>query len=111
MSFFESDIIKAEIDSIHELQDKLYASMFKFYTMDKNQKLEHVGILESLLEKQKILYTRIKLSDDPKAIEMKNNIRDSAANMGLPENVDMNVLFGNMEKMLEKMKDRIQSET
>jgi len=110
MSFFESDIIKEEIDSINNLQERLYASMFNFYTMDKNQKLEHIGILESLLEKQKILYTRIKLSDDPKAVEMKNNIRDSAASMGLPENVDMTVLFGNMEKMVEKMKDRIRSE-
>jgi hypothetical protein len=110
MSFFESDIIKGEIDSINYLQERLYASMFNFYTMDKNQKLEHVGILESLLEKQKILYTRIKLSDDPKAVEMKNNIRTSAASMGLPENVDMTVLFDNMEKMVEKMKDRIRSE-
>jgi len=110
MSFFESDIIKGEIDSINQLQEKLYANMFNFYIMDKNQKLEHIGILESLLEKQRILYTRIKLSDDPKAVEMKNNIKYSAVNMGLPENVDMNVLFGNMEKMLEKMKGRIQSE-
>jgi hypothetical protein len=44
------------------------------------------------------------LSDDPDAIEMKNKILESAVVMGLPQNVDMNVIFSNMDKLIEKMK-------
>ena len=54
-----------------------------------------------------MLYTRLSLSDDPEAQEMKSRIADSAAMMGLPANVDMNVIFNNMSKMLEAMRQRI----
>jgi hypothetical protein len=38
---------------------------------------------------------------------MKERIADSASMMGLPPNVDMNVIFNNMSKMLEAMRERI----
>jgi hypothetical protein len=38
---------------------------------------------------------------------MKNRIAESASLMGLPANVDMNVIFNNMTKMLEAMRERI----
>jgi hypothetical protein len=63
--------------------------------------------MEKLLNKQQILYTRLSLSDDPEAKEMKQRISESASLMGLPSNVDMNVIFGNMTKMLEAMKEQI----
>jgi hypothetical protein len=47
------------------------------------------------------------LSDDPEAKKMKERIYESASMMGLPSNVDMNVVFNNMSKMLESMKERI----
>ena len=46
--------------------------------MDKEEKLFHVSMLEKLLDKQKILYTRLSLSDDPEAKMMKQKIVDSA---------------------------------
>jgi hypothetical protein len=49
----------------------------------------------------------LSLSDDPEAKEMKQRITESAAMMGLPSNVDMNIIFGNMAKMLEVMKEQI----
>ena len=64
-------------------------------------------MLERLLDKQKILYARLSLSDDPEAVEMKERILDSAKSMGLPPNVDMNVIFSNMSKMIDIMKDQI----
>jgi hypothetical protein len=38
---------------------------------------------------------------------MKSRIVESASLMGLPPNVDMNVIFNNMSKMLESMRQRI----
>ena len=46
-------------------------------------------------------------SDDPKAIEMKERITSSATVMGLPPNVDMNVILNNMGKLLESMREQI----
>ena len=47
------------------------------------------------------------LSDDPEAKEMKQKITDSTQLMCLPANVDMNVIFNNMTKMLEVMRQQI----
>jgi len=107
MSFFKSDVVRAEIAEINELQEDIYKNVFKFPTMTREGKLEHVQLLEKLLDKQKVLYTRLSLSDDPEAIQMKERIAESASMMGLPSNVDMNVIFNNMSAMLDVMKQQI----
>lgn len=107
MSFFESEVVRAEMAEISELQEDIYENVFKFPSMSKEDKMKHVELLERLLEKQKVLYTRLSLSDDIEAKEMKERIMDSAILMGLPSGVDMNVIFNNMSKMLEVMKDQI----
>ena len=107
MSFFSSDIVRAEMTEISELQDEIYESVFTFPTMTKEEKIRHVDLLDKLLSKQQILYTRLSLSDDPEAQKMKEKISSSAAMMGLSPGVDMNVIFNNMSKMLEVMKQQI----
>jgi len=107
MSFFNSEVVRAEMTEIGEMQEEVYKNVFKFPTMTKEEKLEHVKILEKLLDKQKVLYTRLSLSDDPEAIQMKERITESASMMGLPSNVDMNVIFNNMSSMLDVMKQQI----
>ena len=107
MSFFSSEVVRAEMTEIAELQEQIYGNIFKFPKMSKEEKLEHVEVLETLLDKQKILYTRMSLSDDPEAVQMKERIIESASMMGLPSGVDMNIIFNNMSKMLEVMKEQI----
>jgi GTPase Era involved in 16S rRNA processing len=107
MSFFKSEVVRTEIAEISDLQEDVYKNVFKFSTMSKEEKLNHVKILERLLEKQKVLYTRLSLSDDPEAVVMKQRISESASMMGLPINVDMNVIFNNMSRMLEVMREQI----
>lgn len=107
MSFFDSEFVRSEMAEISELQEEIYGSVFKFPSMTKEDKIRHVDLLEKLLSKQQVLYTRMSLSDDPEAKEMKEKISDSARMMGLPAGVDMNVIFSNMTKMLEVMKQQI----
>jgi hypothetical protein len=107
MSFFDSDVVRSEMAEISDLQEDIYRNVFKFPSMNREEKMFHVALLEKLLEKQKVLYTRLSLSDDPEAKMMKERIIDSASTMGLPKNVDMNVVFNNMSKMLEMMRDQI----
>ena len=111
MSFFDSEVVRAEMAEIHELQEEVYTNVFKFPTMSKDDQLYHVSILEKLLNKQRVLYTRVSLSDDPEAKEMKKKIIESAKQMGLPTHVDMNILFANMNNMVSMMKKQIDKES
>ena len=107
MTFFQSDVVRAELAEIQELQEEVYGALFKFPTMPKEDKKYHVEVLERLIEKQKVLYTRLSLSDDPDAKKMKENILKGAADMGLPTNVDMNLLFNDLYKMVDVMKKAV----
>mgnify|MGYP003643482178 FL=1 len=107
MSFFDSEFVRAEMAEISELQEEIYGSVFKFHSMKKEDKINHVNLLEKLLNKQQVLYTRMSLSDDPEAREMKRKIAESARMMGLSSDVDMNVIFNNMTKMLGVMRNQI----
>ena len=107
MTFFQSDVVRAELAEIQELQEEVYGALFKFPSMPKEDKQYHVEVLERLIEKQKVLYTRLSLSDDPDAKKMKENILKGAADMGLPTNVDMNLLFNDLYKMVDVMKKAV----
>jgi hypothetical protein len=107
MSFFNSDIVRAEMTEISILQEDIYRNMFYFPTMNIDEKKFHIGLLEKLLNKQKVLYTRISLSDDPEAIEMKEKIIQSAIMMGMPSNSNINVIFNNMTCIIESMRKQL----
>jgi len=107
MSFFDSEVVRAEMAEISELHEEIYGSVFNFHRMSKEDRIRHVDLLERLLNKQQILYTRLSLSDDEEAKEMKERISSSAQLMGLPSGIDMNIIFNNMTKMLDKMKSEI----
>ena len=75
--------------------------------MTKEDQLYHVEILTRLIEKQKILYARVSLSDDPEAQKMKDNIIESASMMGIPNSVDMSKVFDQMSTMVQTLKTQI----
>ena len=105
--FFDSEIIQEELKEINILQERIYGSLFGFGTMSKEDKLEHIDILTDLLERQKVMYTRLSLSDDPKAIEMKENLRKSVAMMGFPPETDLTMLFNSMNATIEALRKHV----
>ena len=107
MSFFQSDVVRAEMAEISELQEEVYNNVFKFPTLSKEDQKYHVDVLEKLLDKQKVMYTRLSLSEDPEAQEMKKRIVESASMFGLPQGVDMNLLFNDMSQAVGMMKEHI----
>jgi predicted RNA binding protein with dsRBD fold (UPF0201 family) len=102
--FFKSEIIQDELTEINKLQEEIYGSLLTFGMMDRETKLSHIEKLQSLLEKQRVMYTRLSLSDDPTAVEMKENLRKSVALMGFPPETDMQVLFNSMNQTIESLK-------
>lgn len=110
MSFFDSDIVKKEMEEIAQLQQIVFENVFfKFHSMSIEDKKNHIEILEKLLEKQTVLYTRLCLSDDIKAKEMKEKIIRSCLNMGLSKNIDINILFNKMSKTIKYMKMQLEN--
>lgn len=103
-SFFDSELIKKELQEINDLQQFIYENIMTFSFMSREEKIEHIEKMEELLEKQRIMYTRLSLSDDPDAVEMKENLRKSVMIMGFPPETDMNVLFNSMLKTIEGLK-------
>ena len=105
--FFDSEFVQDEMETINEMQEEIYSQVFKFPTLPRDEQLEHLEMLDDLLEKQQVLYTRMKLSDDPRAKEMADNVRKSAIVMGFPKDVDCNLLFSNMRQTLNRVRKGI----
>ena len=104
MSFFDSEIVRAEMAEIHELQEDVYENFMKFPYMNNADRTFHIDQLSKLIDKQKIVYARLSLSDDPDAKEMKESILQSAKSMGLPADVDVAKMFDQMSEVIGMMK-------
>jgi hypothetical protein len=100
--FFQSEIVRDSIKEMEELQQKIIQDTFRAPLMSKEEKKDHVELMRSFLEKQKNLYFRLSLSDDPEALEMKERIQDAAKILGFNGN-NINELFSEMENSLERL--------
>ena len=107
MSFFDSDIVKEEMKVIQTLQTKVYHNVWSFANMKKEDQAEHIDDLEKLLDKQQILYKRLSLSNDPKAMAMKKDIMASAEMFGFPKDGDLSLMFTQMNKAICEMKKQL----
>ena len=105
--FFNSNIIKEELMAINRLQERVYKNAFSFDSMDREEQLDHIDDLSELLDKQRVMYTRLSLSEDPQAKVMKGELEKSVQLLGFPEGTDISVLFSGMSKTIESLKQKI----
>ena len=104
--FFQSEIIRQEMEDIFKAQKELYEVIMHFSSFTDEQKNDHIERLKELLNKQEVMWTRLSLSDDPEAIEMKEKIKLASAAMGFKD-ADMNVIFRSMRTTLEGLQKRL----
>ena len=104
-NFFDSPIVREELEEINELQQEVYGSLIAFPNLSSEDQQEHIDKLSLLLQKQKIMYGRLSLSDDPQAIEMKETMRKSVTLMGFPSGTSVERLFEGMEKTIDQLKN------
>ena len=105
--FFDSDIVREELQEINQLQMSIYRNAMKFGTFSREDKVDHIEKLTELLERQRVMYTRISLSDDKEAIDLKNHLQKSVELMGFPEGTDMSLLFTGMSNTIDNMKSQL----
>ena len=92
-AFFDSEIIKEELGEINKLQEDVYGKLVHFHLMNHDEQVDHVSKLTELLDKQRIMYTRLSLSDDPDAVIMKESLNKTVTMMGYPEGTDIAILL------------------
>ncbi len=104
-NFFDSPLVREGLEEINELQQEVYGNLITFQNLPPEEQQEHIDKLSLLLQKQKIMYGRLSLSDDPQAIEMKETMRKSVSLMGFPSGTSIERLFEGMEKTIEQLKN------
>jgi len=105
--FFASEIVRNELREINSLQEDIYGDLADFPSLSREDKKEHIEKLTELLEKQRVMYTRLSLSDDAKAKELMEQLEQSVVVMGFPKGTDINVLFSGMYKTIETLKQYV----
>ena len=68
MSFFDSDVVRAEMTEISELQEDVYRNVFKFPSMNKEEKKFQKNIKE-INEKTKEKISKINQKNNAKKIK------------------------------------------
>ena len=92
MSFFDSEIVREELEVINELQTDIFQELSTFPTLNVEEKNEHIEKMTQLLQKQQLMYTRLSLSDDPQAIKMKEELQQSLILLGFPVAIRLDLL-------------------
>ena len=69
-NFFDSEIVKEELQEIRDLQNEIYGKIPTLNMFSHDEKVDHIEKLETLLEKQRLMFTRLSLSDDSEAIKI-----------------------------------------
>ena len=105
--FFDSEIVQDELREINDLQQDIYGDLTDFPTLPDEKKKEHILKLTDLLERQRVMYTRLSLSDDPEAKALKKQLEMSVVMLGFPEGTDISVLFSGMQQTIEKLKQYV----
>ena len=109
--FFQSDIIKGDIQEMMELQQFCFRSAMNFVLLDSERKIEYFEALETLIEKQKIFYARAKLSDDPEAKSVVDTMKQGVIMLGATPNTTIESMFQELLDKVQKMKDTLESGT
>ena len=103
--FFESENVKQEIEEITCLQKELYDVIIKFPMMSPQAKVEHIDTVKELLERQQIMWTRLTLSDDPEAVQVKDHILETAKMFGFNEMTGMDKFFQQLDETIKKVEE------
>lgn len=106
-SFFESEVVRKSLFELDDLQNQLFIDIVNLPFLDKEGKKEHLDRMKEFLEKQKLFIFRLSLSDDPEAVEMKEQIMESARIFGLKENQTINDFFDLMETSIKNLEDSL----
>ena len=111
MQFFDSEMVQTSLEEIKELQDLITNSIidtaFSPVTGFEEDESEQLDLIEELLEKQKLMYFRCKLSKDEDAMLVAENMRESLRQMGMPRGATVEQMFDNLKGSIRKLRETL----
>jgi len=109
--FFDSEIVREEAREMERLQMKaMELTLSQPLDGSKEQQIEYINTIRSLIEKQQVFYTRLKLSDDPRALDMVRGIEEGAKLLyGWWGTEDVRLLMAEMLKKLDQFEEEIEA--
>ena len=109
--FFDSEIVKESLEDIKELQDLVTSNLIDTalapITGYEDDEMEQLDLIEELLEKQKLMYFRCKLSEDEDALLVAENMRDSLRQMGMPRGATVEEMFDKLKGTIRKLRETL----
>ena len=111
MSFFQSELVRGDIQEMVELQQYCFRSAMNFVLLDEQKKLDYFDALETLIEKQKLFYFRVKLSDDPEAQSVLETMKQSVVMLGATPDTPIEQMFDELLEKVHHMKSQLESGT
>jgi hypothetical protein len=110
--FFDSEIVQNEAREMEFLQMKaMELTLAAPMKGSKEDQIEYINTVRALVEKQQVFYMRLKLSEDPRAVEMRAQIEEGAKMLyGWWGTSDVTTLMSDMLKKLDEFEKEIQAE-
>jgi len=111
--FFDSDIVREEAKEMERLQMEAMELTLSGIMNGgkKEEQLNYIHTVRNLIEKQQIFYTRLKLSDDPRAVDMCEQIEQGAKMLyGWWDTADVLSLMREMLSKLDYFEQELEAE-
>jgi hypothetical protein len=109
--FFKSEMVRGDLQEMMELQQTCFRYASSFPILDTERRLEYLEAMNLLLEKQKIMYHRMNLSDDEEAQTVVENMRTAVVMLGGNPELTVEDMFADLENKVNVMIDKLQSGT
>jgi hypothetical protein len=108
MSFFDSKIVQQEAEEISLKQQNIVNRMPFIPMMTSDDRIDFFDAMLDLIERQKIFYMRLNLSDDPMAKELQAEFRRAAKTLGMDaEGLDMLGIYDSFRKNMENVRQQV----
>ena len=108
--FFQSELVRGDIQEMVELQQFCFRSAMNFMLLDYDRKQQYFEALEKLIDKQKVFYARIELSDDPEAKSVKETMKQGIVMLGATPDTPMQSMFDELLDKISVMRQRLEAD-
>ena len=105
--FFQSELVRGDIQEMAALQEYCFRCATNLALLDKDRKMEYFAALRKLIDKQKIIYTRLSLSEDPEAKSVIENMKNAIVMLGGDSKLSILDMFDDLLNKITKFENHL----
>lgn len=105
--FFQSELVRGDIQEMAALQEYCFRCATNLALLDKERKMEYFEALRKLIDKQKIFYTRLSLSEDPEAKSVIENMKNAIVMLGGDSKLSILDMFDDLLNKITKFENHL----